>query len=70
MLKNMKITVKKEMKIEDEKELENYAVEGFYQIKEKQYDVELKNRGINEIIYVGLAFHRKELKMKYEKRKF
>lgn len=55
---------------EDEKELENYAVEGFYQIKKKQYDVELKNRGINEIIYVGLAFHRKELKMKYEKRKF
>ena len=55
---------------EDEKELENYAVEGFYQIKEKKYDVELKNRGINEIIYVGLAFHRKELKMKYEKRKF
>ena len=55
---------------EDEKELENYAVEGFYQIKEKQYDVELKNRGINEIIYVGLAFYRKELKMKYEKRKF
>ena len=55
---------------EDEKELENYAVEGFYQIKEKQYDVELKNRGINEIIYVGLAFYRKEIKMKYEKRKF
>lgn len=55
---------------EDEKELENYAVEGFFQIKEKQYDVELKNRGINEIIYVGLAFYRKELKMKYEKRKF
>ena len=55
---------------EDKKELENYAIEGFYQIKEKQYDVELKNRGINEIIYVGLAFHKKELKMKYEKRKF
>lgn len=55
---------------EDKKELENYAVEGFYQIKEKQYDVELKNRGINEIIYVGLAFHKKELKMKYEKGKF
>ena len=55
---------------ENKKELENYAVEGFYQIKEKKYDVELKNRGINEIIYVGLAFHKKELKMKYEKRKF
>ncbi len=55
---------------ENKKELENYAVEGFYQIKEKKYDVELKNKGINEIIYVGLAFYRKELKMKYEKRKF
>ena len=55
---------------EDKKELENYAVEGFYQIKEKKYDVELKNRGINKIIYVGLAFYRKKLKMKYEKRKF
>lgn len=55
---------------EDEKELENYAVEGFYQIKEKKYDVELKNKGINETIYVGLAFYRKEIKMKYEKRKF
>lgn len=54
----------------DKKELENYAVEGFYQIKEKKYDVELKNRGINKIIYVGLAFYRKKLKMKYEKRKF
>lgn len=56
--------------VEDKKELENYAVEGFYQIKEKKYDVELKNRGINKIIYVGLAFYRKKLKMKYEKRKF
>ena len=55
---------------EDKKELENYAVEGFHQIKGKKYDVELKNRGINEIIYVGLAFYRKEIKMKYEKRKF
>ena len=55
---------------EDKKELENYAVEGFHQIKGKKYDVELKNRGINEIIYIGLAFYRKEIKMKYEKRKF
>ena len=54
----------------DKKELENYAVEGFYQIKEKKYDVELKNKGINETIYVGLVFYRKEIKMKYEKRKF
>ena len=43
----------------DKKELENYAVEGFYQIKEKKYDVELKNKGINETIYVGLVFYRK-----------
>ena len=44
---------------EDKKELENYAVEGFHQIKEKKYDVELKNRGINEIIYVGFFLQKR-----------
>ena len=52
---------------ENESELENYAKEGFEQIKAKEYDVELKNRGVKEIVYIGLAFYRKKLKMKYEK---
>ena len=50
-----------------EEELESYAEEGFEQIEEKKYDIELINRGVNEIIYIGLAFYKKKLKMKYEK---
>ena len=52
--------------VNNENELENYAKTGFEQIKEKEYDVELRNRGIDKIVYVGLAFYRKKLKMKYE----
>jgi len=52
--------------VNNEDELGNYAKTGFEQIKEKEYDVELKNRGIDKIVCVGLAFYRKKLKMKYE----
>ena len=54
----------------NEKEMENYAMEGFEQIREKEYDVELKNRGVKEIIHIGLGFYRKKLRMKYEKTSF
>ena len=50
-----------------EEELESYAEEGFEQIKKKKYDTELVNRGVTEITYIGLAFYKKKLKMKYEK---
>lgn len=49
-----------------EEELESYAEEGFEQIEEKKYDAELINHGVTEIIYIGLAFYKKKLKMKYE----
>ena len=52
--------------VNNENELKNYAKTGFEQIKEKEYDVELRNRGIDKIVCVGLAFYRKKLKMKYE----
>ena len=52
--------------VNNEDELENYAKAGFEQIKEKEYDVELRNRGVGRIVYVGLAFYRKKIKMKYE----
>ena len=52
--------------VNNEDELENYAKTGFEQIKEKEYDVELKNTGIDKIVCVELAFYRKKLKMKYE----
>ena len=50
-----------------EEELESYAEEGFEQIEEKKYDIELINRGVTEIIYIGLAFYKKKIKTKYEK---
>ena len=52
----------------NEEELKSYAEEGFEQIEEKKYDIELINRGVTEIIYIGLAFYKKKLKMKYENR--
>ena len=52
--------------VNNEDELENYAKAGFEQIKEKEYDVELRNRGVGRIVCVGLAFYRKKIKMKYE----
>jgi len=54
----------------NEEEMENYAMEGFEQIREKEYDVELKNRGVKEIIHIGLGFYQKKLRMKYEKTSF
>ena len=51
----------------NEEELERYAEEGFNQIKEKKYDIVLRNRGVTEIIYIGLAFYKKKHKIKYEK---
>lgn len=50
-----------------EEELKSYAEEGFEQIEEKKYAIELINRGVTEINYIGLAFYKKKLKMKYEK---
>ena len=54
----------------NEKEMDNYAMEGFEQIREKEYDVELKNRGVKEVIHIGIGFYRKKLKMKYERVNF
>lgn len=51
----------------NEEELESYAEEGFEQIEEKKYDIELINRGVTEIIYIGLAFYKKKIRIKYEK---
>ena len=51
-----------------EEELESYAEERFEQIEKKESNIELINRGVTEIIYIGLAFYKKKLKMKYENR--
>ena len=48
------------------KGLESKAREALNQIKEKQYDVGIKESGIDKIYRIGLAFKGKKVKIKYE----
>lgn len=48
-----------------EEELKERAEEGLAQISEKKYDNVLKERGIKEITYIGIAFHGKKVCIKY-----
>lgn len=48
-----------------EEQLKERAEEGLAQISEKKYDSVLKERGIKEIIYIGIAFHGKKVCIKY-----
>ncbi|WP_337742520.1 AAA family ATPase [Fusobacterium gonidiaformans] len=47
-------------------ELEKRAREAFLQIEEKQYDVEMKERGIVDIVKLGIAFCGKTLKVEVQ----
>ena len=48
------------------KELNAKAEEALEQIKEKQYDAGLKEKGISKIYRIGIAFKGKNVKIKYE----
>ena len=48
------------------KGLESKAEEALNQIKKKQYDVGIKESGIDKIYRIGLAFKGKKVKIKYE----
>ena len=48
------------------KGLESKAEEALKQIKEKKYDVGIKESGIDKIYRIGLAFKGKKVKIKYE----
>ena len=48
------------------KGLESKAEEALNQIKEKQYDIGIKESGIDKIYRIGLAFKGKKVKIKYE----
>ncbi len=47
-----------------EEELEKKANEALLQIQEKRYDTEMKERGIQEIVKLGIAFYGKKVKIK------
>ena len=54
-----------EFKVADSEEnLEKKAEEALEQIKDKKYYVSLQDRGIKEIIFVGMAFYKKFVKIK------
>ena len=49
-----------------EEDLESEAQSGLTQIKEKQYDTRLKEKNVETIIYVAIAFYKKEIKTRYK----
>ena len=46
--------------------LNSKAEEALKQIKEKKYDVGLKEKGISKVYKIGIAFKGKNVKVKYE----
>lgn len=50
----------------DEEEMEEMAEQALAQIEEKKYPVMLKERGVTEIVYIGMAFCGKNVKVKYK----
>ncbi len=50
----------------DEEEMEEMAEQALAQIEEKKYPVMLKERGVTEIVYIGMAFYGKKVKVKHK----
>ena len=48
--------------------LEEVSKEALKQIEDKKYDVSLKQNGIKEIIYIGIAFCGKQIKISYKEK--
>ena len=46
--------------------LEEVSKEALKQIEDKKYDISLKQNGIKEITYIGIAFCRKQIKISYK----
>ena len=46
--------------------LEEVSKEALKQIEDKKYDISLKQNGIKEIIYIGIAFCGKKIKISYK----
>ena len=48
--------------------LEEVSKEALKQIEDKKYDISLKQNGIKEIIYIGIAFCGKQIKISYKEK--
>ena len=55
-----------EFKVADsEEKLEEKAEEALKQIENKKYFLPLENKGIKEITFLGMAFYKKTVKIKF-----
>ena len=52
--------------IDSVEKLEEISKEALKQIKDKKYDISLKQNGIKEITYIGIAFCGKQIKISYK----
>ena len=46
--------------------LENFSKEALEQIINKKYNIELIEKGIKNITYIGIAFYKKQLRISYK----
>ena len=51
---------------DSEEKLEEVSKEALEQIENKKYDISLKQNGIKEITYLGIAFCGKQIKIRYK----
>ena len=52
--------------IDSVEKLEEVSKEALQQIEDEKYDVTLKQNGVKEITYMGIAFCGKEIKISYK----
>ena len=56
-----------EFKVADSNEnLEKFSKEALEQIINKKYDIELVEKDVKDITYIGIAFYKKQLKICYK----
>ncbi|WP_339054329.1 AAA family ATPase [Fusobacterium animalis] len=64
--KNKRAFIMEFKSTDSEEKLEEVSKEALEQIENKKYDISLKQNGIKEITYIGIAFCGKQIKMSYK----
>ena len=64
--KNKRAFIMEFKSTDSEKKLEEVSKEALEQIENKKYDISLKQNGVKEITYIGIAFCGKEIKISYK----
>ncbi|WP_339055393.1 ATP-binding protein [Fusobacterium animalis] len=64
--KNKRAFIMEFKSTDSEEKLEEVSKEALEQIENKKYDISLKQNGIKEITYMGIAFYGKQIKISYK----